>query len=180
MVRQFKHRRRRTPAAFSLMEVIVATAVLAASGAALFGLIGQASQLASKAQLRTEALQVAAAVMNEATAVRGMLAEGETTAIYESQPTWQYRLVSEPVENESLESSAGAEVTTTLVRVVVEVFPAPDGSRGANGSAALGGEGQPTVRLVRLARVQRNADGDVGLGTSAEPLPPTPDVEGSL
>ena len=43
-------------AAFSLMEVIVATAVLAAAGAALFALIGQASQLARKAQRRTDAI----------------------------------------------------------------------------------------------------------------------------
>jgi Tfp pilus assembly protein PilV len=182
--------------AFSLMEVIVATAVLAAAGAALFALIGQASQLARKSQRRTEALQVATSVMDDAIAVRGTLREGETTAVYESLPEWQYRIVCESFtpamgQGRSLSgataaglSGAGASVSldagatsdgisrgagdsssTTLWRVIVEVFPAGDGMDG-QGQAALASDAQATVRLVRVVRTRRASESSVAASDS--------------
>lgn len=177
--------------AFSLMEVIVATAVLAAAGAALFALIGQASQLARKAQRRTDALQVATSVMDEAIAVRGTLREGETTAVYESLPDWQYRITCEPfgpaegvggslsgssVAGSSVAADAetiadansggrGVGSSATLRRIIVEVFPAGNGI-GGEGVATLASDAQATVRLVRVVRALRTSASTAAVGDS--------------
>lgn len=147
---------------FSLMEVIVATAVLAAAGAALLGLIGQASRLALKSQRRTDALQAATTVMEEAIAMRGRLRSGETSGEIAGNPDWSFVLRCEPFRGGG-ESGRGAGTAaagteaTRVWRVVVEIFPGdPRSPSGDGGDAAF--DAPSTVRLVRLVRVQTIAE----------------------
>ncbi|XZE55558.1 type IV pilus modification PilV family protein [Planctomycetaceae bacterium SH139] len=137
---------------FSLLEVILATAVLAGSGAALFALIGQASKLAVRAEQRSEALQIAESVLDEFIAMGGRQ-QSEMNGVYEANPAWAYRLqVDSPLAN-----GVGA---------ANNISSQTDGggsSGNANNGAAISGEsptadsptdtsisGRPT-RLVRIA-----------------------------
>ena len=93
------------------MEVIVATAVLAASGAALFALIGQASQLARRAEMRSEALQVAQSILDETLAMPGAN-QTEMSGTVESNPRWDFHIEQQPVDL----PTAGADSIGSLSR----------------------------------------------------------------
>lgn len=151
---------------FSLMEMIVATAILAGSGAALFTLIGQGSQFGRRAEEQATALQLAQSVLDEALA---MPSEIDEQATFEQDPRWAYRMERDPLAGGSeMSGSATASGQTTppgstLVRVTVEVFPAAE-RRTVTGTES----DRATCRLVRLVRVPQ--------ATSDEPVSPSPSI----
>ncbi len=121
------------------MEMVIATAVLAGSGVALFALVGQASQLARKAEERTVALQMAQSTLDEFLASRTE-AESETEGSFDSDPRWNFRIEQSDVE-------AIGDTETRLKRIVVSIFRASDSGGEVSGSADSG-----IVRLVRWTR----------------------------
>jgi prepilin-type N-terminal cleavage/methylation domain-containing protein len=127
---------------FSLMELILATAVLAASGAALFGLIGQGAMFAGRAQRESFALHLAQSVIDEFLAMPG---EVETEGTFVEDETWAYRITSESVD--AGDATGGDATVGGLTRLVVEVMPA-----GATGSVTGWNEDRAACRLVRLVR----------------------------
>ncbi len=140
--------RRNRRGGFSLMEMILATAILAGSGAALFMLIGQASLFGRRAEEQATALHLAQSLLDESVAVPGAV---EDEGSFDQDPRWSYR-----IERESIAMSEGAVdveggaspgrgPTSSLVRVTVDVFP-------ASMASASGDPDQPTCRLVRWVR----------------------------
>jgi prepilin-type N-terminal cleavage/methylation domain-containing protein len=116
---------------FSLMEMILATAILASSGAALFALIGNGSVMGRRAEHRAEALRLAENLLAETLA-------GITSPDNIAESRWVTRV--QRLENPSLES-------LSLVCVAVEV-------------AAKNKPNDPICRLVRWMRVADVSDGD--------------------
>jgi type II secretory pathway pseudopilin PulG len=186
MIRAASHRRETNPprGGFSLLEVILATAVLAGSGAALFALIGQASKLAVRAEQRSEALQIAESVLDEFIAM-GSQQQSEMNGVYEANPAWAYQLqVDSPLANglgtasnissksDGGDSSGNASSgesptetsisggTTRLVRITVSVFPAGAGDGAASGQLSVdASEQRETVQLVGWARLPAGGAG---------------------
>jgi prepilin-type N-terminal cleavage/methylation domain-containing protein len=122
---------------FSLLEVILATAILAGSSLMLATLISNGANLGSRAQDRVEALLVAQTLIDETLAMR----HGEV--FQEEQPfsdtsRWSYRLNAESRE------------TTGLMVISAEVYPVED-EGGLPDSTE-----EPVIRLVRwyLPRIQ--------------------------
>jgi len=154
---------RRNRRGFSLMELILATAVLAASGAALFGLIGQGAMFAGRAQRESFALHLAQSVLDEFLAMPG---EVEPEGTFAEDETWAYRITSESFDEGGAGGNLGGvtigpDVGGGLTRLVVEVMPG-----GSSGRASLGDEDRAACRLVRLVRtsslVATTADGSNG------------------
>lgn len=87
--------RARSRGGFSLMELILATAILAASGAALFGLIGQGSLFARRSQARAETLHLAQSALDEYLAVPDSIPPEGT---FETHPEWAYRIRQEEID----------------------------------------------------------------------------------
>ena len=157
---------------FSLMEIILATAILAASGAALLGLIGQASRFALNAEQRTIALMHAETLLGEYLTTPSMEMEGTVS----SAPEWSYRIETSEISLASSSSGSvgGANVSGALVggssiqsdaasislqRVEVSVFDvaafgvsASGGTGVSSRSGSLGSETVPVVTLVRWVR----------------------------
>lgn len=131
---------------FSLMEMILATAILAGSGAALFSLIANASQFARRAETRATALQLAQNLLNE-TAMAGTAQNNNssqpnsTNQSDQQQPImgedsrWVYRLQQSPVTTSPVTTPA----TPGMIRVMVEVSLQSEPER-------------PVCRLVRWVR----------------------------
>lgn len=99
------------------MEMMIATAILAGSGVALFALVGQASQLARKAEERTVALQLAQSTLDE------FLANGfesgtqnETEGSFESDPRWVYRIDQSDVETVGQDEPQLKRITVSIYR----------------------------------------------------------------
>ena len=177
--------RMRRRAGFSLMEMMLATAILAGSGTALFLLIGQGSDFGRRAEERATALHLAQSLLDEAITMPESV-EGQGT--FESDPRWGYRVTRDSVDIPSasgLSSSATSSSATSasatsasatsastsagvgLVRVTVEVF--------IDEAAGVGG-GEPedvACRLVQIVRRPGFDPGDPGSGDpSVEPGAP--------
>lgn len=129
--------------AFSLMEVILATAILAASGAALLGLIGQASRFALSAERRTIALMHAETLLDEYLVNRSFEMQGTVA----SDPGWSY----------TIEAASVASSASSLERVEVSVFEGGDGS--ATRSSDSRGENVPVVQIVRWVKARSGKTG---------------------
>ena len=146
------------------MELILATAVLAASGAALFGLIGQGAMFAGRAQRESFALHLAQSVRDEFLAMPG---EVEPEGTFAEDETWAYRITQESVDQSGSSSIGGVTgggddgAAGGLTRLVVEVMPG-----GSSGQASLGDGDRAACRLVRLVRtsslVSTTSDGSSG------------------
>ena len=157
--------------AFSLMEVIIATAVLAASGAALFALIGQAAGYASKAQTRSEALLAAQTALDEYLA--GVPEEELSRSQTEGERRWQIEIADETLGlavSRSTSQMAGGDPSSVagssqmnaedtplqhatpmeLRRVTVQVFASPQIAGGSRG-----GDAQPIVELTTWSRLPK-------------------------
>lgn len=126
------------------MEMMIATAILAGSGVALFALVGQASQSARKAEERTVALQLAQSTLDE------FLANGfesgtqdETEGSFESDPRWAYRIDQSDVE------TAGQD-EPQLKRITVSIYRSNQSS-----GASLDTTGSAIVSLVRWSRITK-------------------------
>lgn len=126
------------------MEMMIATAILAGSGVALFGLVGQASQLARRAEERTAALQLAQSTLDE------FLANGsesgpqdETEGSFESDPRWAYRIDQSDVEGIG-------QVQPQLKRINVSIYRS-----SPSGGPSLDTTGSAIVSLIRWSRATK-------------------------
>ncbi|TWT80833.1 hypothetical protein CA13_22790 [Planctomycetes bacterium CA13] len=151
--------RRKRRIGFSLMEMIIATAVLAGSGAALFALVGQASQLARRAEERTVALQFAQSVLDEYLAMQTEI-ESDSEGTFESDPRWNYKV--ETFDIEASKTIEASQTPSTLKRIVVSIYRADE-----NGGLSVTDSDSAIVRLVRWNHARAEMVADDGL--MAEP-----------
>ena len=144
--RQFSERR-----GFSLMEMILATAILAGSGAALFALIGNGSLYGRRAEEKGEALRLAENLLAEAAAM--VMADGDennqfepSARTYEEDAGWVgqvTRIDVPPAESLSLIGLA--------VEVVHQSAP-----------------NKPVCRLVRWIRVRSHSGSSLASSLNSE------------
>ena len=158
---------------FSLMEMMLATAILAGSGTALFLLIGQGSDFGRRAEERATALHLAQSLLDEALTMPENV-EGQGT--FESDPRWGYRVTRDAVDipsasglsssatSASAPSASAPSASTSagvgLVRVTVEVF--------IEEAAGVGG-GEPEDVACRLVQIVRRPGFDPGGPDSGDP-----------
>ena len=156
--------RARLRGGFSLMELILATAILAASGAALFGLIGQGSLFARRSQARAETLHLAQSALDEYLAVPDAIPPEGT---FETHPEWAYR-----IRQEEIDLGVG-DAVGAVVETAVPVTEGGIGGDVGDGGGCGGGSGKWRRGDVRRSgrgrrgasacRVEVAASGDRGL-----------------
>ncbi|MBM4002538.1 MAG: hypothetical protein FJ295_04510 [Planctomycetes bacterium] len=134
------HRRAKLKIAggYSLLEVILALAVLAGSGLAIQALIADGSRAGMRAEQGAEALFLAQSLLDEL-AMDASQMDGERNGVFPQQPAWEFR--AHLARSESLENWGIAVLT-------VEVFPAGSRSLHAAREAA-------TVKSARGCRLTR-------------------------
>ncbi|MDP7376935.1 MAG: type II secretion system protein [Pirellulaceae bacterium] len=115
---------------YSLLEVILATAILAGSSLMLATLISNGANLGNRAQERAEALLIAQTLIDETLATRHGESFEEEEPFSESS-LWSYRLRAETQED------------LGVIVVTAEVFPLDDEGGVSSVSET------PVVRLVR-------------------------------
>ena len=139
--------------AFSLLEIIIATAILAGSAMVLFSLIGLGTKYGNRAEEQTSALNQAQSVLDEVIANLSdeEIQEG-VSGVLNGVPARSYRIEILPFElagnsGAGRNSSTSSEMQTVLVRVTVALF---------KGNVSLAGmESEPLCQLTRLVRKPR-------------------------
>ena len=139
--------------AFSLLEIIIATAILAGSAMVLFSLIGLGTKYGNRAGEQTSALNQAQSVLDEVIANLSdeEIQEG-VSGVLNGVPARSYRIEILPFElagnsGAGRNSSTSSEMQTVLVRVTVALF---------KGNVSLAGmESEPLCQLTRLVRKPR-------------------------
>lgn len=135
--------RQRRSRGLSLLEVIIATAILAGSGMVLFSIIGMGSKYALRAEELTYAHHFAQSVLDEWQAAPTAVGT-EQTGTLEEAPDWNYRIESQTLEDQS------------LCLVQVEIFR----SRTSQTNAT---DGEPIYRLSRWVRVPVESSSEKGI-----------------
>ena len=144
---------------FSLLEVMLATALLAASAMVLSSLLGLGAKFGSRAEQLTEAISQAQSLMDEFVALppRDTALDEEMSGELAGTRPRGYRIRVTPVSLggganrsgsiASVDGAAGDENRAGLVRVTVEILATP---------VAASGEGTtPLCRISRLVRQRR-------------------------
>ena len=155
---------------FSLLEIIIATAVLAASAMVLISLIGLGAKYGNRAEERTIALSQAESLMDEFLAQLGQTEkQDEQSGILAGPPQRSYRIIATPFELNSNSRSAGSRdnsgqasngqanggqssngrASSGLLRVTVQVFESSSSNLGTTLNTA---EVKPMIELSRLIR----------------------------
>lgn len=152
----------RRRAGFSLLEMIIATAILAAAAGLLLELIGQGSRLARKAERRSTAYQVADALLQETLLGQDWESSRSGEAVEGMDGwTWQRTWVEDPASG--------------MGWIVVEVWGDSSGkSSGTPSASSIGsvGTAPPAARLVRQVRLGEKPDPRAsGESTSDGPAP---------
>jgi type II secretory pathway pseudopilin PulG len=139
--------RRRT--AFSLLEVIIATAILAGSAMVLFSLISMGAKYGNKAEERTLAITQAESFLDEF--IARMPTEeirDEVTGVLPGTPPRSFRIEVTPYEwsskGDANQNANATSETGGLYRVTLELFEAS--------TALAGAEGEPLCQLSQLVR----------------------------
>ena len=150
--------------AFSLLEVIIATAILAGSAMVLFSLLSLGTTYGNRAEERTIAVSQAQSVLDEFIArMPSEEIREEVNGVLPSTPLRSFRIEVTPFElggriGENRSRSVTMETQTLLYRVKVELFT-------ANASLASV-DSEPLCKLSRLVRRPQSespaADGDSG------------------
>ena len=143
----------RARSAFSLLEIIIATAILAGSAMVLFSLIGLGTKYGNRAEEQTSAIAQAQSVMDEVIATMSdeEIQEG-LSGVLNGVPARSYRIEILPFDlagnsGAGRNSSTSGETQTVLVKVTVAILP---------GSVSLAGmESEPLCQLTRLVRRPR-------------------------
>ena len=153
---------KRVRKAFSLLEVIIATAILAGSAMVLFSLISLGTKYGNRAEEKTIAVSQAQSVLDEFIArMPNEEIREEVNGVLPSIPPRNFRIEVTPFElggsrGANRNSSAVMETQTLLYRVKVELFE-------ANASLASV-DAEPLCQLSRLVRRPQieaaAADGD--------------------
>ena len=146
----------RTRTAFSLLEVIIATAILAGSAMVLFSLIGMGTKYGNKAEQRTLAITQAQSMLDEfiARLPNEEIRDG-ITGVLPGTPPRSFRIEVTPYEWPSSKGDANRVANTTgeasggLYRVTLELFEASN--------ALAGSGGEPLCQLSQLVR--KNSSG---------------------
>lgn len=125
--------KRQSVRGLSLLEVIIATAILAGSGLVLFSIIGMGSKYALRAEEITYAHHFAQTVLDEWQASSSAIGT-EQTGTLEEAPQWSFR-----IESQNLDDPGLATVT-------VEIFHSLDAA-GASSSE------EPIYQLTRWVRI---------------------------
>ena len=135
---------------YSLLEVILATAILAGSSLMLATLISNGANLGNRAQERAEALLIAQTLIDETLATRhGEIFEWEEP--FSESSLWSYRLKAETQQE------------LGVIVVTAEVFPL-DEEGGVSSVSET-----PVVRLVRWYLPRHGVDMDSeGMQTKGE------------
>ncbi len=162
--------------AFSLLEVIIATAILAASGMVLTSLLGLGTKYGNRAEERTLAQSQALSLLDEVLALPQVdrNPEDEVTGELPGTPSHSYRIRFIPFgshRSQNVDSLPNSAIATSgtridsnrtvaqpqlgkLTLVSVEIFesgnPSSSTSRGANGQNT-----EPLIQLNRLIRSHR-------------------------
>ena len=139
--------------AFSLLEIIIATAILAGSAMVLFSLIGLGTKYGNRAEEQTLAISQAQSVLDEYIARLSdeEIQEG-VSGVLNGVPDRSYRIEILPFElagnsSVSRNSRTSNETQTVLYRVTVALF---------KGNVSLAGmESEPLCQLTRLVRRPR-------------------------
>ncbi len=148
--------------AISLLEVIIATAILASSAMLVSSMIGRASKLGQRAESRTAWLNVAQSLLEETVAGLQSGAEVETEASGPLPDSMggSYRVSVSPFMVEAARDASPSDRQTDsspgnpqsqLVIVAVDIFNLPGASAIAEQSAE--------IHLSRLARTRSPAQG---------------------
>lgn len=162
--------------AFSLLEVMIATAILAGSAMVLLSLIGLGTRYGNRSETRIAALVQAQSILDESIA---RITAGDTTEKYSGElsgdPIRSYQITIEPVADEEdskdwndpeppqlAESAPPPNLTivppgqrnTSLVRVTVKLFD------GANNMSAATTSTNPIISLNRWIRIQTPTTND--------------------
>ena len=135
--------RRRCARGFSLLEVIVATGVLAASAMLLSSLISSGALYANRAEEQAEAMMLCRNRLAEVRLGLTDVSASEEVDVCPESERWSYRRVVEQLDN------------PRLARVTVEIFPAEESSSGQAASTPQGRDAsqRPAARLVEWIRV---------------------------
>jgi len=143
----------RARSAFSLLEIIIATAILAGSAMVLFSLIGLGTKYGNRAEAQTLAISQAQSVLDEFIANLSYeeIQEG-VSGVLNGVPARSYRIEILPFElagNSGVGRNNGtsSEAQTALVKVTVAIL---------EGNVSLAGmESEPLCQLTRLVRRPR-------------------------
>jgi type II secretory pathway pseudopilin PulG len=139
--------------AFSLLEIIIATAILAGSAMVLFSLIGLGTKYGNRAEEQTLAISQAQSVLDEyiANLSDEEIQEG-ISGVLNGVPARSYRIEILPFElagnsGAGRNNSSSGETQRVLVKVTVTIF---------EGNASLAGmESEPLCQISRLVRRPR-------------------------
>ena len=141
---------KRVREAFSLLEVIIATAILASSAMVLFSLISLGTKYGNRAEEKTIAVSQAQSVLDEFIArMHNEEIREEVNGVLPSIPPCNFRIEVTPFElggsiGAIRNSSAAMETQNLLYRVKVELFKA---------NATLSSvDAEPLCQLSRLVR----------------------------
>jgi prepilin-type N-terminal cleavage/methylation domain-containing protein len=139
----------RRRAGFSLLEMIIATAILAAAAGLLLELIGQGSRLALKADRRSTAYQIADALLQETLLGQDWESGRSGEAVVGMDGwTWQRTWVEEPANG--------------MGWIVIEVWGGSSGEWAGternSSSIGAGSSAPPAARLVRQVRLSAKPD----------------------
>lgn len=128
---------------FSLLEVIVATGVLAASAMLLSSLISSGALYANRAEDRAEAMMLCRNRIAEVQLGVADASGSEEVNVCPESERWSYRRVVEQLEN------------PRLARVTVEIFPADEAAGGQVSSTSSESDAarKPVARLVEWIRL---------------------------
>jgi len=133
----------RPQSGFSLLEVIIATAVLAGSAMVLISLIGMGTRFGSKAEQRSLALNAAQTILEEYLInASSDDSDSEVTGVVDGRWPMGYRLTTSSLTADSNKSTSVP--LSGLVRLTVELFESEQ--------AMSSGTGLPLCKISRLAR----------------------------
>lgn len=119
----------------SLLEVIIATAILSGAGFVLFSIIGLGAKYARRAEAITLAHHFAQSLLDEAITQPETIGKDRTETILEA-PEWSYRISTDTLEDPA------------LMQITVEVFPTQEASIDSSSS----GDSPLSYRLTRWIR----------------------------
>jgi len=151
-----------TRKAFSLLEIIIATAVLAASAMVLSSLIGLGSKYGNRAEERTRAVSQAESLLDEFLANLSNEDEQleESTGELPGPPSRGFRISTIPfpigLANSNRLGESPNEPGSGLLQVTVEIFE--------TSGSSLSGTAQPLVELSRLIRQPQSTFNPVSNG----------------
>ena len=133
-----RHQRRRR--GLSLIEMIIATALLAGSALLIQSLIGAGTRYGTTAELRTMAVTLAETALNDAMTSTAS-SNREVTEPFAHAPEWSYRLRQSPIDN------------LPLVQWTVDIFQTKDVEGSATNESS-----KPIFTLVRWQRRSPESD----------------------